>query len=164
MENLLRQMRDRKKWTSYEVARRLSIAQSQYYRVENGDASATAEMASAIADLFQVPVDMIFSPSRYVVAAPDSGKTAPTVSPSLPPIENEAPHVRIAEITTGKIFEGPDGNGGSERLQVIAGTPSGYTVKYADGTTRDKTATEIAQWATAQVKTLEKMDPEDQAA
>ena len=74
MSTLLKQIRTRTKQTTYQVAKALEVAQSQYFRVENGDASASPEMVDAIANHFEVPANMIFTPSRFVVAPAEGAR------------------------------------------------------------------------------------------
>lgn len=69
MDTLLRRIRERKQESTYTVAEALEIDQGAYYRIEMGERSVSPELARKIAKHFEVPLDMICSPSRYMVAA-----------------------------------------------------------------------------------------------
>lgn len=72
MDTLLRRLRDKRNETTSGVAAQITkggtkVSQSHYSRVETGDSDASPELANALASYFGVPLDMLFSPSRYAV-------------------------------------------------------------------------------------------------
>ena len=61
----LKQERERKGQSTYEVARAVGLSQSQYFRVESGELSASPEVAEKLAAHFGMKVTKLFSPLRY---------------------------------------------------------------------------------------------------
>lgn len=70
-ETLLRQIRLRTKplESTYQAGGAVGIDQATYSRVERGEMNVSPELAEKIALHFKVPMDVIFSPSRYTAAA-----------------------------------------------------------------------------------------------
>ncbi len=76
MSSVLQRLRRNKGLTTYEVGEAIGVPQSVYSRIENGKATASDEVGQSIARLLDTSVDMIFTPSRYVVTAEPSGEAA----------------------------------------------------------------------------------------
>lgn len=74
METLLKQIRKRTKFTTPQAHDVFGIDQAVYSRIENGQLTASPEVAESIAKYFQVPVSTIFSSARYVAVPVTPGR------------------------------------------------------------------------------------------
>lgn len=73
MHTLMRRLRDRIGVSTYTVAAEITkqgyqLSQSHYSRVETGESDASPELAAILAKYYAVPLDVLFSASRYAVA------------------------------------------------------------------------------------------------
>jgi len=75
MATLLQQIRMRSKPvpSTGEVGEFAGVDQTTYWRIEQGRTTVDLSTAERIAKFFDVPMHVIFSPSRYTAAAEESG-------------------------------------------------------------------------------------------
>lgn len=58
-QNRLKEIRERKKMSAYEIARKLGVTAVSYYRYEKGEQTISAEMLAKLADILGVSTDYI---------------------------------------------------------------------------------------------------------
>jgi transcriptional regulator with XRE-family HTH domain len=60
----IKEIREAKKWSRQQLARKLGVTYLQVYRIENGKVHVSADTAASFADALEVSVASLFRQSR----------------------------------------------------------------------------------------------------